>query len=125
MRSLLILPLLALATPALAQVVPYPPAPYPAPYPPAPYGYAPPGAGMIPPQVFDPAMPAQLGRIAGALTHAFMYLCVNAVDAMSECGTLTLRTRNVDNDWCDGCVPMGAHGNSPAEWKSVGRRRFY
>lgn len=84
MRSLLILPLLALATPALAQVVPYPPAPYPAPYPPAPYGYAPPGAGMIPPQVFDPALPAQLGRMAGALTHAFMNLPVGELEAAIE-----------------------------------------
>ncbi len=35
---------------------------------------------------------------ANALTHAFMNLCVNAVDAMPETGTLTLRTRNVDDD---------------------------
>jgi PAS domain S-box-containing protein len=38
---------------------------------------------------------------ASALTHAFMNLCVNAVDAMSASGTLTLRTRNVDNDWIE------------------------
>ena len=38
---------------------------------------------------------------ASALTHAFMNLCVNAVDAMPEHGTLTLRTRNVDNDWIE------------------------
>ncbi|MBK9796698.1 MAG: PAS domain S-box protein [Holophagaceae bacterium] len=38
---------------------------------------------------------------AGALTHAFMNLCVNAMDAMPENGTLTLRTRNVDNDWIE------------------------
>jgi len=38
---------------------------------------------------------------ASALTHAFMNLCVNAVDAMPEKGTLTLRTRNVDNDWIE------------------------
>jgi len=31
---------------------------------------------------------------AGALSHAFMNLCVNAVDAMPGHGTLTLRTRN-------------------------------
>jgi PAS domain S-box-containing protein len=35
---------------------------------------------------------------ATALTHAFMNLCVNAVDAMPEQGTLTLRTRNVHED---------------------------
>ena len=33
---------------------------------------------------------------AGALTHACMNLCINALDAMPESGTLTLRTRNVD-----------------------------
>ncbi|MDP2877053.1 MAG: ATP-binding protein, partial [Holophaga sp.] len=38
---------------------------------------------------------------AGALTHAFMNLCVNAVDAMPDHGTLTLRTRNVDNGWIE------------------------
>lgn len=36
-----------------------------------------------------------------ALTHAFMNLCVNAVDAMPESGTLTLRTRNVDREWIE------------------------
>jgi CheY-like chemotaxis protein len=38
---------------------------------------------------------------ASALTHAFMNLCVNAVDAMPKNGTLTLRTRNVDSDWIE------------------------
>jgi len=38
---------------------------------------------------------------ASALSHAFMNLCVNAVDAMPENGTLTLHTRNVDNDWIE------------------------
>jgi PAS domain S-box-containing protein len=37
----------------------------------------------------------------GALTHAFMNLCVNAVDAMPENGTLTLHTRNVGNGWIE------------------------
>ncbi|GLH74989.1 hypothetical protein GETHLI_34910 [Geothrix limicola] len=35
---------------------------------------------------------------ANALSHAFMNLCINAVDAMPEKGTLTLRTRNLDRD---------------------------
>ena len=38
---------------------------------------------------------------ASTLTHAFMNLCVNAVDAMPENGTLTLHTRNVDNGWIE------------------------
>ena len=41
---------------------------------------------------------------ASALTHAFMNLCVNAVDAMPDHGTLTLRTRNVDGDWVEAVV---------------------
>ena len=36
-----------------------------------------------------------------ALTHALMNLCVNAVDAMPDNGTLTFRTRNIDNDWIE------------------------
>lgn len=38
---------------------------------------------------------------AGALTHAFMNLCVNAVEAMPESGTLVLGTRNVDPGWIE------------------------
>jgi signal transduction histidine kinase/ABC-type amino acid transport substrate-binding protein len=38
---------------------------------------------------------------ASALTHALMNLCVNAVDAMPDDGTLTLRTRNVDEGWIE------------------------
>jgi len=38
---------------------------------------------------------------ASALSHAFMNICVNAVDAMPENGTLTLRTRNINNDWIE------------------------
>jgi len=38
---------------------------------------------------------------ASALTHALMNLCVNAVEAMSDQGTLTLRTRNLEGDWIE------------------------
>jgi len=41
---------------------------------------------------------------ASALAHAFMNLCVNAVDAMSGHGVLTLRTRNVDHAWIEAAV---------------------
>jgi len=36
-----------------------------------------------------------------ALTHALMNLCVNAVDAMPESGTLSLRTLNIDIAWIE------------------------
>jgi len=38
---------------------------------------------------------------ASALTHAFMNLCVNAVHAMPEKGTLTLTTRNHGLEWIE------------------------
>ncbi|WLT30805.1 PAS domain-containing sensor histidine kinase [Geothrix sp. PMB-07] len=41
---------------------------------------------------------------AGALTHALMNLCVNAVDAMPDNGTLTFRTRNLGTDWVEAQV---------------------
>ena len=47
---------------------------------------------------------------ACALTHAFMNLCVNAVDAMPENGTLTLHTRNVDNGWIEVVVEDNGMG---------------
>ncbi len=62
MRPLLILPLLTLASPALAQSTPAP----------------------LPPQMMDPALPAQLGRMAGALTHALMNLPVGELEAAIE-----------------------------------------
>ena len=49
---------------------------------------------------------------ASALTNAFMNLCVNAVDAMPENGTLTLRTRNVDSDWIEVVVEDTGTGMS-------------
>ncbi|WP_285574390.1 hybrid sensor histidine kinase/response regulator [Geothrix limicola] len=46
----------------------------------------------------DPALGLIRGD-ASALTHAFMNLCVNAVDAMAQNGTLSLRTRNLGEHW--------------------------
>ncbi len=49
---------------------------------------------------------------ARALAHAFMNLCVNAVDALPENGTLTLRTRNVDDEWIEVVVEDNGMGMS-------------
>jgi CheY-like chemotaxis protein/anti-sigma regulatory factor (Ser/Thr protein kinase) len=38
---------------------------------------------------------------AGALSHVLMNLCLNAVDAMPDNGTLMLRTRNLGDDWIE------------------------
>ncbi|MCA1654400.1 MAG: hypothetical protein ABR588_02710 [Sphingomicrobium sp.] len=80
MRALLLTPLLLLASPVFAQVapMPYPPEPYP----PAPY--AGPAPVTIPPELTDPAMAAQLGRMAGALTRAVMNLPVGELQAAIE-----------------------------------------
>ncbi len=48
-----------------------------------------------------------------ALNHAFMNLCVNAVDALPENGRLTLRTRNLPNGWIEAEVEDSGHGMSP------------
>jgi len=48
----------------------------------------------------DPDLRAIQGD-AGALSQALMNLCVNAVDAMPDNGTLTLRTRNLDPEWIE------------------------
>jgi two-component system sensor histidine kinase EvgS len=50
----------------------------------------------------------------GALTHAFMNLCVNAVDAMAGSGRLLLRTRNLDSDWIEVLVEDSGCGMSSA-----------
>ncbi len=57
---------------------------------------------------------------AAALTHAIMNLCVNAVDAMPEQGSLTLRTRNIDNEWVEVVVEDTGSGMS----KEVLKRAF-
>jgi len=49
----------------------------------------------------DPELRPILGD-GGALNHAFMNLCVNAVDAMPDRGVLTIRTRNAE----DGCIEV-------------------
>ena len=61
---------------------------------------------------FAPDLQPILGD-PGALTHAFMNLCVNAVDAMPAQGTLTLRTRNLDAAWIEVVVEDTGTGMSP------------
>ena len=58
-----------------------------------------------------PSLRPMLGD-ASALTHAFMNLCINAVDAMPDSGTLSLRTRNVDWDWIEVVVKDTGTGMS-------------
>ena len=45
-----------------------------------------------------------------ALAHAFMNLCVNAVDAMDDGGTLTFRTRNLSMDHVEVTVEDNGEG---------------
>ena len=51
----------------------------------------------------DHDLPPVLGD-ASSLTHALMNLSINAVDAMPESGTLTLRTRRVEPGLVEVCV---------------------
>jgi len=51
---------------------------------------------------------------ASSLAHAFMNLCVNAVDAMPVNGTLTLRTRNAEPGWIEASVEDTGCGMSEA-----------
>ena len=73
MRALLLTPLLALASPALAQ--------------------ARPDTG-IPRELSDPAMPAQVGRVAGALTRALMNLPIGEFQAPIDGRPATPADRN-------------------------------
>jgi PAS domain S-box-containing protein len=50
---------------------------------------------------------------ASVLTHAFMNLCVNAVEAMPGGGTLTLRTRNQEDAWVEVQVEDTGTGMAP------------
>jgi len=50
---------------------------------------------------------------AGSLVHAFMNLCVNAVDAMAEDGTLILSTRNLDDGQVEAVVADTGTGMAP------------
>ncbi|BDU70187.1 hypothetical protein GETHOR_22880 [Geothrix oryzae] len=50
---------------------------------------------------------------AADLAHAFMNLCVNAVDAMPENGTLTLGTRNLEGGWVEARVEDTGTGMAP------------
>lgn len=50
---------------------------------------------------------------ASSLTHALMNLSINAVDAMPESGTLTLRTRNLGPDQVEVCVEDTGTGMAP------------
>jgi len=50
---------------------------------------------------------------ASSLSHAFMNLCVNAVDAMPGSGTLTLQTKNWGQDWIEVVVQDTGIGMTP------------
>ena len=60
----------------------------------------------------EPGLHPILGD-ANALAHAIMNLCLNAVDAMPERGTLTLRTRNIGEKWIELQVRDSGTGMPP------------
>jgi PAS domain S-box-containing protein len=64
-------------------------------------------------QDLEPRLQAVRGD-GGALAHAIMNLCVNAVEAMPGGGTLTLRTRNADPGWIEITVEDTGTGMSGA-----------
>lgn len=68
MRNFLLFPLIVMATPAFGQSAPPRPAPI----------------SAVPPELLDPGMPAQMGRMAGALSQAFMRLPVGELEAAIE-----------------------------------------
>jgi signal transduction histidine kinase/CheY-like chemotaxis protein len=48
-----------------------------------------------------------------SLTHSLMNICVNSVDAMPNGGTLTMRTRNVDDGWVEIAITDTGCGMPP------------
>ena len=56
----------------------------------------------------DPALPAVLG-VESEIRQALINLILNAVDAMAQGGTLTVRTRLVE-------IPLGADPELPGRW---------
>jgi CheY-like chemotaxis protein len=60
----------------------------------------------------DPSLPAVMGE-RGALGGALMNLCVNAVDAMENQGTLTLRTRALPGGEVELAVQDSGKGMAP------------
>lgn len=79
MRALLLIPLLALAIPAAANAAGH--------------------EAAIPRELTDPAMPAQVGRMAGALTRALMNIPIGEVQAAiaGRPATPADRTRTIGN----------------------------
>ena len=66
----------------------------------------------------DPGLRPVVGD-AGELSHAFMNLCINAVDAMEAGGTLSLRTRNAGPDRVEVTVSDTGSGMSPEVLKQA------